>query len=178
MICLSPSAKSEPSCEMWEAEGESTCYEVRQIVIDVHEAVGTGVGHATVRVSNQLFPGRLCHHYIIILQPAFLSVIINIGPVMSSRGLSFMDKHSVQPIGHLGASNKSHANFLKRLSQYKSSSECWRYRLYLTQTVIWVHALQGLADLVNAGFQLCTQRGNTDQYTAPEAWILIQSLTH
>lgn len=80
---------------MWALHVESTCDEIRQIVIDVHEAVGAGVGHASIRVSDQFFPGGLCYHYIIVFQPAFVSVVIDVGPVMASGGLSLMNENSV-----------------------------------------------------------------------------------
>lgn len=60
-----------------------TCDEVRQPVVDVHETIGTGVGHASVRVPDQLLPGGLADDDIVVLHPALVGVVVDISPVVA-----------------------------------------------------------------------------------------------
>lgn len=60
-----------------------TCDEMGKRVVDVHEAIGAGVGQAAVRVALQLFPRRLCNQDVVALEPALARLVEDIGPVMA-----------------------------------------------------------------------------------------------
>lgn len=60
-----------------------TCDEVWQPVIDVHEAVGTGVRHASKGVPLQLLPRRLGDADVVVLHPALVCVVVDVRPVMA-----------------------------------------------------------------------------------------------
>lgn len=81
---------------------EGTFYEKGLLVIDVHEAVGTGIAVASKGVPDQLLPGRLGDCDVIVLHPAVLTWIIDVSPVVTSISLAFMNQHSVKSVRDLG----------------------------------------------------------------------------
>lgn len=56
---------------------------MRQPVVDIHETIGAGVGHASVRVLDQLLPGGLADDDIVVLHPALVGVVVDISPVVA-----------------------------------------------------------------------------------------------
>lgn len=79
-----------------------TFYEKRLLVVDVHEAVGTGVAVASERVPYQLLPGRLGNGDVVVLHPATLMWVVDVSPVVACIGLAFVNKHGVEPVWNLG----------------------------------------------------------------------------
>lgn len=79
-----------------------TFYEERLLVVDVHEAVGAGVAVASERVPDQLLPRRLGDGDVVVLHPAALVRVVDVGPVVARIGLAFVHQHRVKPIGDLG----------------------------------------------------------------------------
>lgn len=84
-----------------------------QPVIDVHQAVGARVGHASERVSLQLLPRRLGDADVVVLHPAPVGVVVDVGPVVTRRRLAFMDEHGVESVGYLQGDGNKPGNLLK-----------------------------------------------------------------
>lgn len=80
-----------------------TCNEVRKSVIYIHQTVCTGIGHSSKGVSLQLFPWWLVNVDVIVLHPALVCMVIDVGPVMPRWSLAFMYEHSVESVGNLRA---------------------------------------------------------------------------
>lgn len=78
-----------------------TFYEEGLLVIDVHQTVGTGVTVTSKRVSDQLLPGRLGDRDVIVLHPAALIRVIDVGPVVACVGLALVDQDCMEPVRHL-----------------------------------------------------------------------------
>lgn len=78
-----------------------TCDEVRQPLVDVHQAVGAGVGHSSERVALQFFPRRLCDADVVVLHPALVGVVVDVRPVVTCRGLAFVHEHRVESVWYL-----------------------------------------------------------------------------
>lgn len=80
---------------------EGTFYEKGLLVIDVHEAVGTGVAVASKGVSDQLLPGGHGDCDVIVLHPAVLTWIIDVSPVVTSISLAFVNQHGMKSVRNL-----------------------------------------------------------------------------
>lgn len=78
-----------------------TCDKVGKPVINVHQAVGACIGHAAKWVSLQLLPRWLSDADIIILHPALVGMVIDVGPVMTRWCLAFVDEHCMESVGNL-----------------------------------------------------------------------------
>lgn len=78
-----------------------TCDEVGQPVVNVHQAVGAGVGHAPERVSLQFLPRRLCDADVVVLHPALVGVVVDVSPVVACRRLAFVHEHRMESVWYL-----------------------------------------------------------------------------
>ena len=104
--------KSKVKIKIWDnadwgaEEAVSTFYEEGLLVVNVHEAVGAGVAIASERVPDQLLPGGLGDWDVVVLHPAPLVGVVDVGPVVSSIGLALMHQHRMQPVRNLGDSRR------------------------------------------------------------------------
>lgn len=78
-----------------------TCCKVWQLFTDVHQAIGTGIPQAPKGVPLQFFPGCLRHRDVVVLEPTLPGMAVNVGPVVASVGLAFMNQDSMQVVRDL-----------------------------------------------------------------------------
>lgn len=78
-----------------------TCNKVGFPVINVHQAVGTGIGQAPKWVPLQFLPWWLSDANIIVLHPALVGMVVDVGPIMTCWCLAFMDEHGMESVGYL-----------------------------------------------------------------------------
>ncbi|KAG7224685.1 hypothetical protein INR49_011482 [Caranx melampygus] len=73
---------------------------VKQLIVLLHvllQTVGTGITVASKGVSDQLLPGRLGDRDVIVLHPAALIRVIDVGPVVACVGLALVDQYCMEP---------------------------------------------------------------------------------
>lgn len=118
-----------------------TCNKVGKPVIDVHQAVGTCIGHAPERVSLQLLPCWLSDAYIIVLHPALVGMVVDVGPVMACWRLAFVDQHCMESVRYLtvgGTALNSHG-----IKKYGSPTLVIYIGVCQRELGEWVHVLPG-----------------------------------
>lgn len=95
------STDSLPPLAPAKVSGALTCTEAGQTVVGVHQTVSADIPQAPVGISFKFFPGRFSDRGVIVLEPDLSGLVIDIGPVVSSVCLSFVNKNSMQAIRHL-----------------------------------------------------------------------------
>ena len=88
-----------------------TLYEEALLVVDVHEAVRAGVAVASERVPHELLPGGLGDGDVVVLHPAVLARVEDVGPIVARNGLALMNQHRMEPVRHLGQTPNKFLHF-------------------------------------------------------------------